>query len=126
MTDNTRLKGSGFEKLAEKYLESKGLKGITRNFHCRLGEIDLIMRDQNTLVFVEVRFRARSSFGSAIQTISQSKQKKIIRTAKLFMGKHGLYEKLFCRFDVLGIDVINGENRFNWIADAFSSQDAFQ
>ena len=126
MKISPRLKGSGYEKLAEKYLRSRGLKVIARNFHCRLGEIDLILRDRDTIVFVEVRFRANSRFGSATQSVTASKQRKIISTAKLFLGKHGLNDKLYCRFDVLGIEAENDSYRYQWLTNAFSSDDGFQ
>ena len=107
-------KGQQAEKHALAYLEKYGLKLITQNFHSRRGEIDLIMEDENTLVFVEVRYRKSAKYGSAIESVNAQKQKRIIHTAQYYIQQNtGSYSAY--RFDVIGIN----PNNINWIKDAF-------
>jgi len=80
-----RSTGNWYEQLAAEHLEKQGLQLIRSNYHCRLGEIDLIMQDQNTLVFVEVRYRLRNDFVSAVVSINPTKQQKILRTAMVYL-----------------------------------------
>ena len=115
----TRARGQYFENLALKYLKSSGLRLIERNYACKAGEIDLICSDQETMVFIEVRFRKNESYGSGTQTVQKGKQEKIINTAKLFLVNKGLYDKIDCRFDVLGISLEKGEPTYQWIKNAF-------
>lgn len=119
-TGTTRAKGDQYETLAQKYLEKEGLKLIDSNYFCRFGEIDLIMLDDNTLVFIEVRFRKQSTFGTAIASITATKRKKIIRTAEFFLAENKKYQQGNCRFDVIGIDENQaGEQHIDWIKNAF-------
>lgn len=116
----TRKVGSQFEKMAEEYLQNRGLKILTRNYLAKTGEIDLIMLDHNCLTFIEVRYRNASQYGSAIETISINKQRKIMRTAEFYLTNHTQYQSLPCRFDVVGIDKkANGEITVDWIQNAF-------
>lgn len=112
---DTRALGLGAETLAFNYLKRAGLRPVQRNFHCRLGEIDLIMRDDDQLVFVEVRYRANESFTSAGPTVDIHKQRKLIRTAAFFLAKRSRFSDSVMRFDVVAI---NGKN-VQWIKDAF-------
>ena len=114
-----RHRGQRYEQVAERYLRAQGLTLIVRNYHARCGEIDLIMREHDTLVFIEVRFRDSISHGSPLATISRQKQQKIIRTAKLYMLQRGLYNKVSCRFDALGIHHDAGALHVNWQRNAF-------
>ncbi|MEX0619180.1 MAG: YraN family protein [Pseudohongiellaceae bacterium] len=118
-----RAQGRGYEKYAADYLQARGLRLITRNFQCRGGEIDLIMSDNQSLVFVEVRYRRSSRFGSPAESVDFRKQRKLRHCALNFMQQHGFARKRSCRFDVVaitprtpgpGLDV-------NWIVDAFQS-----
>lgn len=119
--------GQHFEQFAENYLKKKGLKLVTRNYSCRFGEIDLIMRDGASLVFIEVRYRNNPLFGTALDSITPTKQKKIIKTAQHYLQTHDWTNKLFCRFDALGI-IGDGDQsmpnktsyKAEWIKDAFS------
>ncbi|MDT8397164.1 MAG: YraN family protein [Pseudomonadales bacterium] len=116
---DTRQTGRHHETLALAYLEKAGLRLIQRNFNCRLGEIDLIMHDRDQLVFVEVRYRRQEQRGSGIESVTPGKQRKIIRAAKLYLLSKGLYERISCRFDVVGLrgDMQNPE--FHWLKNAF-------
>jgi putative endonuclease len=111
--------GKKCEDLALAYLTKLGLKLIEKNFHSRFGEIDLILQDSETLVFVEVRFRKNQTRGTGIDSINFNKQKKIIQTAKLYLLSKGLYEQAPCRFDVVGVFYQENQLRCHWIQNAF-------
>ena len=97
-----KSKGKAAEEKAASYLKSLGYKILEKNFHSRFGEIDIIARDGNTLVFVEVRSKSYSSFGTPEETISKSKAKKIIKTAQLYIQiKNPSFEDV--RFDIISI-----------------------
>ena len=102
------------ERAAASYLKSHGLKLVEENFSCKLGEIDLIMSKATLLIFVEVRYRANPNYGTGADSISRSKQQKIIRTAKMFLQKNGHLWNQY-RFDVVSIG-----NDINWIPGAFT------
>lgn len=111
--------GQRQEAVAEQYLQQQGLATIQRNYQCRQGEIDLVMRDGETLVFVEVRFRKNADHGTAAETVDHRKQQKLLLAARHFLGQHTQYQQLYCRFDVLGIDNINPA-QFTWLQNAFT------
>ena len=121
-----REQGEYTENLACKYLVDKGFKLIEKNFNCRVGEIDLIMKDNDSLVFVEVRYRRSNSFGSGAESITTSKQSKLIKTASLYLQQHAKLNKYPARFDVVSIagfietDNINNID-FDWIENAFGA-----
>jgi putative endonuclease len=100
------------------HLISQGLQLIMQNYRCKLGEIDLIMKDKDTLVFIEVRHRKQNDYGNGLESITKTKQRKIIRTAQHYLQTHELDNKFSCRFDA----VITGQTtsqQFLWIKDAF-------
>jgi len=105
------------EELAQKLLESNRLKLIEKNYHCRYGEVDLIMRDNDTLVFVEVRYRKSERFGGALESIDQKKQSKLRITAEHYLQKHK--SKLNARFDAVTLSSLTDSNKINWIKCAF-------
>jgi putative endonuclease len=115
-------KGLAYEKIALNYLSDQGLVHVDSNYRSKFGEIDLIMRDRDTLVFVEVRFRSASQYGNAASTITTSKQKKISKTANLFLTQRKLWNHP-CRFDVISIDrsAPNRQESINWIPAAFDA-----
>lgn len=113
----TRSIGQRHEETAAAYLQQQGLRLIERNFNSRMGEIDLIMLDDNTLVFVEVRYRKNDAFGSAIESVTYKKQQKILKTAQLYIMKHRQYQQLNYRFDIVGISQ-NGRT-IDWLNNAF-------
>ena len=122
----TREQGEYTESLACRYLESKGFKLIEKNFSCRLGEIDLIMQDNDNLVFVEVRYRRSNNFGSGAESITTSKQSKLIKTASLYLQNYDKRNKYPARFDVISITgFIETDNidkiNFDWIKNAFGA-----
>lgn len=110
---------SGFaaERQAKDYLIQHGLTWIKSNFSCRLGEIDLIMQDQEYLVFVEVRSRGSCAFGLAIETIHYQKQQKLLKTANFYLLTNKLYDKQPTRFDVVSLD--GKPPKITWVKNAF-------
>lgn len=117
-----RAAGTALEQLAARWLRARGLQLIESNYHCRLGEIDLIMRDADTLVFVEVRYRSRNHFISPTTSVDARKQRKLVRAATVYLQHHGLTDRAPCRFDVLGIHrgMEDGKLHFDWIVNAIS------
>lgn len=112
-------KGGRFEQLALQWLEAHGLRLVQRNYRCKLGEIDLVMRERELLVFVEVRFRSRNSQVPACETVDHRKQQKLLRTARHFLLCYPTLAALPCRFDVLGISSGSNEPNYEWICNAF-------
>ena len=108
--------GCYYERRAECFLRQKGLVFCVRNYHCKMGEIDLIMRDKQTLVFVEVRYRASMAFGGALASVHARKQTKIRQTAQhyLWHQKLNVHQQL-CRFDIVAFE----HCQTNWVQSAF-------
>ena len=121
LSSPSQIKGLYYENLALKYLKKQGLKLLQKNYHCRLGEIDLIMQDEDCIVFIEVRYRNNADFGNGLDTVNINKQHKLIKTAQLYLIQKGLYEKIPARFDVISIS--NGElnPQLCWIKNAFQT-----
>lgn len=117
-------KGLAYEAKAQRYLESSGLKLVSKNYRTKLGEIDLIMKHHDTVVFIEVRYRNDARFGSGVETITKSKQRKIIRSAQQFLNENKLWH-LNSRFDVVSISPKTRTKSLNidWIKSAFLSDD---
>lgn len=113
----TTAQGSDAESIALAYLQSHGLKLVTRNYRCKAGEIDLIMRDQSTLVFVEVRLRKHAEFGGAASSITASKQRKLIHTAEHYLQQMG---DTACRFDAILMRNADPAS-IEWIRNAFDA-----
>lgn len=107
--------GNAAEQMAAIFLQQKGLTLVERNFRCTYGEIDLIMRDGKTLVFIEVRLRSNSNFGGAAMSITPSKQKKLHNTAQRYLQMHGECD---CRFDAILMQKVD-LNTVEWIQNAF-------
>ena len=111
--------GDAWESTARDWLQSKGLHFIAANVHERGGEIDLIMREGNTTVFVEVRYRRSAQFGGAAASVTRSKQHKLLQTARLWLASHnGSFDTVDCRFDVLAFT----GNDVEWFKDAFNDR----
>ena len=117
MKINANNAGLEAEKLAATFLAKHGLKLVTQNYHCRFGEIDLIMQDAKTLVFIEVRLRSNAKFGSAGASITPQKQQKLIATAQHYLQQHG---DAACRFDAILMDKADLQ-QIEWIRNAFET-----
>ena len=100
---NQRRKGSEYEALAADYLQGIGYRIVERNFRCRSGEIDLIARDGEVLVFVEVKYRGSRRSGDPLEAVTERKQQTISRVAQYYMLRNGISFDTPCRGDVGGI-----------------------
>ena len=105
------------EALAAAYLKKQGLELITSNYRCRFGEIDLIMRDGTTLVFVEVRLRSNANFGGAAMSITTAKRQRLLHTAQHYLQQHG---DSSCRFDAVLMQSVDMQN-IEWLKNAFEA-----
>ena len=108
----TQQQGRAGEQAALAYLKRQGLRLVQVNFSCLVGEIDLIMREGDTLVFVEVRERESSDFGGAAASVGAVKQRKILRAAQSYLQRFD--EEPACRIDVLTIE----GGRIDWLRGA--------
>lgn len=120
--DRRRI-GLHWEREAESFLHRRGLKTLQRNFNCRGGEIDLVMLDQASLVFVEVRFRSRSTHGTGAETIGRHKRQRLVRAARYYLGQHRRHSTRACRFDVISVSDQPDHSRFDWIRNAFDADE---
>lgn len=119
--DNTQARGNAAEQLAAHFLTRQGLITLARQVRCRSGEIDLICRDRDTLVFVEVRLRAPSRFGDAAMSITPSKQQRIISAARWWLANAGRTQATRpMRFDVVLMDRLEA-SAITWIRGAFDT-----
>ncbi len=121
MNETNIQRGNDAEDRALAFLETQGLRLVTRNFLCKVGEIDLIVRDQTTVIFVEVRYRQDTSRGTGAETVTRSKMIKIINSARYFLTQQPIYAELDCRFDVISISA-----SLDWIQNAFTLDDTLQ
>lgn len=113
--------GLAAEKLAETFLINRGLKLVSRNYHCRFGEIDLIMQDAKTLVFVEVRFRKNAQFGGAGASITPQKMQKLSLTAQHYLQTNNqTHGNQPCRFDAILMDAVDAQS-IEWVRNAFDA-----
>lgn len=110
--------GRQAELLACQFLQKNKLKLVVKNYHCRRGEIDLIMQDKQILVFVEVRYRKNKRFGSALESVNTQKQAKIILTAEHYLQQN-TPSFLGYRFDVIAISPTQQSHEITWVKDAF-------
>jgi len=110
------VRGERSEQLAYNYLLKQGLQLIEKNFQCRFGELDLIMKEKDTLVIVEVRYRKSNKYGGAAESISKKKQSRIIATTQYYLSCN----KMDCpvRFDAMAM---SSDTDINWIKNAFQA-----
>lgn len=116
-----RAAGAAFEQRACRELERAGLKLLDRNYTTRYGELDLVMRDGETVVFVEVRHRVRASHGDAMASITATKQTRLIHTAQLWLAAHPQHAQRACRFDVVSYDGPADNTQMLWLRSAFEA-----
>ena len=118
---STKQTGDAAERIAESYLEAQGLKLLARNYRCRFGEIDLVMQERDTLVFVEVRLRRNhkgNDFGGPAASITATKQARIIAAAQHYLS--GMKHLPPCRFDAILMNAANA-NSVEWMQGAFEA-----
>lgn len=116
-----RAIGTAVEAAASRFLQERGLVPLDANVRYRDGEIDLVMRDGEVLVFVEVRYRSREDFGGAAASVTRGKQKRVIRAATRYLAAHPARARLACRFDVVSADGDPGAPRMEWLRAAFDA-----
>lgn len=117
-----RRRGRTTEDLAERWLKDQGLRPGTRNYQCRMGEIDLVMHEGDTLVFIEVRYRRSLSHGGALASVDSHKQRRLIQAARHYLARHPRAATGPCRFDVIGVSGEAGRTEFEWIRNAFFAE----
>ncbi|MNM59853.1 hypothetical protein D3C76_639090 [compost metagenome] len=119
---DTRTKGRAAEAMARAHLERHGLRLLAQNWLCRRGELDLVMLDGDTVVFVEVRSRRHSAWGGAAESVDARKRQRLIASAEHFLQQEPRWARHPCRFDVVAMD--SGDNspaQLNWIPNAFDT-----
>ena len=121
--NDTTTKGIGdrAERQAEAFLLQHGLSTLERNYRSKVGEVDLIMKHRKSLVFVEVRYRKNTHFGSGSDTVDNRKQHKLILAAQYYLQQHRLTDAIACRFDVVSITGNLDNPHFDWLQNAFSA-----
>jgi putative endonuclease len=124
----TKAIGTIAEEAAKDFLCRNQLNFIEKNYHCRQGEIDLIMKEGKLLVFIEVRYRKSKQYGTGIDSITKEKQRRIITAARHYLHRHNLTETVSCRFDIIGVEPAQKNHKnnatnepfyFRWLKHAF-------
>lgn len=119
----TRARGAAVEAAALAYLVGLGLHRVAANANYRFGELDLVMRDAGTLVFVEVRYRRDARYGGGAASIDRNKRRKLIHAAQAFLQSHRQFADAPCRFDVIDAHGDPESAELVWIRDAFRADD---
>ena len=120
-SDSPGTIGHDAEGLAERYLSRRGLTLLARNYRCRRGEIDLVMRDTETLVFVEVRRRASRAFGGGLESVDARKRARLVAAAEHYLMMKRVGDERPCRFDVVAVDGPFPHIAIEWVRDAFDA-----
>lgn len=113
--------GKQGEEAAAAYLTDKGYRIVIRNYRQKCGEIDIICKDRNCLVFVEVKTRQKSGFGHPLEAVTVHKQHQMSRTALYYLTKNQMFDTP-ARFDVIGIVISEGKTEITHIIDAFEAR----
>lgn len=106
--------GEQAEQRALAHLQAQGLRWVASNFRCRFGELDLLMQDQQTLVVVEVRYRKSDHYGTALESVTATKQARIIAATQVYLAANRVTSAV--RFDVVAL---SGDGRLQWVKNAF-------
>jgi putative endonuclease len=121
MDDRQRKRtGDAAETAALRYLLGKGLQLVARNYHCKAGEIDLVMLDGNTLALIEVRYRRSETFGGATASVTATKQRRLVQAARHLMTTQAALRRYPARFDVVAVTPRLAMTQVEWIQAAFS------
>ncbi|MGM0831623.1 YraN family protein [Halomonas qinghailakensis] len=114
-----RLRGAAIEQQAAQWLQRHGLILVASNHHVKGGELDLVMRDRDILVFIEVKHRTTTRYGHPLETVTPQKRNRLIRAAKLYIARHAISSP--CRFDILAITGTSPALEFQWEKAAFDA-----
>lgn len=118
-----RARGDAVETAALDFLEAHGLRLLARNANAGIGELDLVMREGETVVFVEVRYRAGKAFGGGAASVDAGKRRKIARAAQMFLLRNPRFAEAPCRFDVVAASGDPAAPALDWLRDAFRADD---
>lgn len=118
-----RAVGASVEAAAREHLVAQGMTPVAANVGYRLGELDLVMHDGESLVFVEVRYRRDDRFGGGAASVDWRKCRKLVRAAELFLMQHPRWADAPCRFDVIDAEGDVAAPRLTWLRDAFRVDD---
>jgi len=118
-----RARGAAVEAAARAHLKKAGLCDVAANANYRGGELDLVMRDKDTLVFIEVRYRSDPRFGGGAASVDAGKRRKLVHAAQMFLLAHREYSHAPCRFDVIQADGDPEAPALTWLRDAFRADD---
>ena len=123
MPDARRARGDVAEAAALAMLQAHGLQLLARNASSRGGELDLVMRDGATVVFVEVRYRATRRFGGGAASVDAGKRRRLVHAARAFLAGHPQMADAPCRFDVVDADGDPDAPTLTWLRAAFDAAD---
>lgn len=123
MAADKRAQGAAMEDAALQWLRKAGLELLARNFGVRGGELDLVMRDGASVVFVEVRHRRTRAFGGGAASVDAGKRRKLVLAAEVFLQRHPRWANAPCRFDVVDAQGDPASPHLDWIRDAFRADD---
>ncbi|MEO5628180.1 MAG: YraN family protein [Thermomonas sp.] len=118
-----RARGDVVESAALAHLQAHGLQLLARNANSRGGELDLVMRDEGVVVFVEVRYRASAAFGGGAASVDAGKRRKLVHAARVFLARNASFADAPCRFDVVAASGDPSAPRLDWLRDAFRADD---
>jgi putative endonuclease len=123
VTDPRQVLGRQGEAAARAHLERRGVRIVMENFTCPAGEIDLVGRTRDSLIFIEVKTRKSRAFGPPHLAVHQQKQRQIVRTAEWYLAEHRMSD-VACRFDVVAVTFSEDEEapRIDWVQDAFPAE----
>ena len=119
----TRARGAQIEAAARDHLLAAGLRALAANAQARHGEIDLVMRDGDTVVFVEVRYRRSAAFGGGFASVDAGKRRRLVLAAQQFLATHRTLRDAPCRFDVVDASGDPAAPKLRWLRDAFRADD---
>lgn len=120
---NRRARGDAVETAALDLLQTHGLRLLARNAHSRGGEVDLVMDDAGTIVFVEVRYRAGAAFGGGAASVDAGKRRRLVHAAQAFLARHPQHANAPCRFDVVAAAGDPDAPALDWLRDAFRADE---
>jgi putative endonuclease len=121
LSDKTAAQTAGreAERQALNFLQQRGLRLIAQNWLCRQGELDLVMLDGDTVVFIEVRFRQHAAWGGALESVDARKRSKLAAAAQSFLQQQSRWSRHPCRFDVVALKPGGDSPHLDWIKNAF-------
>ena len=118
-----RARGAAVEDAARRHLLQAGLEDLARNVRAKVGELDLVMRDRDCVVFVEVRYRAQAGFGDGAASVDRWKRRKLVRAAQVFLQRTPKLANAPCRFDVIDASGDPEQPALRWIRAAFRADE---